>query len=1008
VRYVDLYPGVDLEVTGQNDRLVQRLVRREDVSAQAASDPLSSIRWQVEGADALSLDNDNQLRLSTAIGDVTLSLPQLVTANGAPLDLSTTPQVNGLEITAPFSPTLPPSSPFVRIAASADLLFSTYLGGSTGEDAVGIGVDGAGGVYVTGLTNSIDFPATPGAFDPAMQGFFETYVAKLNPSGTALEYASYLGGDGGELTYDLAVDEAGHAFVTGYTRSPNFPITPGAYKTSISGLTDAFVIKVNLTGTDLEYSTYIGGNYLEWGYGLAIDESGSAYVSGLTTSGDFPTTPGAFQPDRSDPASYYDDFVVKLNPDGSALEYSTYLAGTDWDEAWDIAVDSAGNAYVTGYTASTDFPTTPGAFQTDFHHAFIIKLNPTGSDLVYGTFLGGSGTELGRGIAVDEAGHAYVTGDTTSSNFPTTPGAFQTTPPGGTDAFVVKLNPAGSALVYSTYLGGSDGDNGNGITIDSLGRAYVAGSTGSADFPTTPNAFQTIISDGDAFVVKLNAAGSGLAYSTFLGGSDGESGSAIAADEAGNAYIGGGTSSADFPTSVDAYDTTYDGAWSDAFITKLATGNEPEPPPPPTPVPAHTCAPTSLGTVTVGNEPRGLALDPVRQRLYVANFGSNSVSVVDTNSNTLIQTITGINSANGIAFDLTHNLIWVSNYNTGQVTPIQANSDATSFTLLPALTVGNGPWGVAYDPAHNYVYVANNLTNSVTVVNAVMRAVVTTLTGSFNQPFHLAPNPVTGKIYVSNFGNNSVTVVEGTVISRVVQLWDSGRPYGIAVDETRNLVYVATIQTHRIVVIGPIRGVPDQFYGWAAFHRGFGNPNRPVPLRLIAINPAIGPSGDGGHTWATTATSDGSEANQALFIPKGWGGYFHFPFAHNVGDRPADGLTIDRVTNRVYIASGTTPGAVTIVGDHAILCNDAYAHIASLEEGTPPAEDADQIGVEIFENEKEVSQPNTDLNGDSLTNILDLAIVASHYGSRDPIADLNADGQVNILDLAIVARNYHQ
>jgi hypothetical protein len=177
---------------------------------------------------------------------------------------------------------------------------------------------------------------------------------------------------------------------------------------------------------------------------------------------------------------------------------------------------------------------------------------------------------------------------------------------------------------------------------------------------------------------------------------------------------------------------------------------------------------------------------------------------------------------------------------------------------------------------------------------------------------------------------------------------------------------------------------------------------------MVAINPAIGPSGDGGHVWATTATTDGSETNQALFIPKGWGGYFHFPFAQNVGDHPTDGLAIDRVTNRVYISSGASPGTVSVVGDHATLCADAYAHIASLEEGTPPAEDADQIGVEIFESDQETGQPSGDANGDGVVNILDLALVASLYGSSDATGDLNADGQVNILDLAIIADSYSQ
>lgn len=1031
VRYVDLYPGLDLEISSENGQLVQRWVVKSDLSARTSTgpglnpddgelatatsaSPFTGTRLRVEGAEALTLTDAGHLLLSTTVGDITLPLPQVVDPNGAPLAPSTQPEINGLEISAPFAPaSAPPSAP-VGAAAAGDLLFSTYLGGSGGEDGQGLAVDGLGSAYVTGMTNSVDFPATPGAFDVKLGGFFDTYVAKLNPTGTALEYAAYLGGDGGELTYDIDVDPAGQAYITGYTRSPNFPLTPGAYKTTIDGLTDAFVVKLNATGTALLYGTVVGGTYLEWGYGLALDQRGSVYLTGVTTSPDLPTTPGAFQPGPGGAAGYYDSFVVKLNPNGSALEYSTYLGGDDSDQAWDIAVDTAGQAYVTGQTESTDFPVTPGAFQTEFRRLFVTKLNPTASVLVYSTFLGGNGADEAWAIAVDAAGQTYVAGDTTSTNFPTTPGAFQPTyHPGSSvtregDAFVVKFNPAGSGLVYGTFLGGTDHDNGFGLDVDSQGRAYVTGSTLSADFPTTPNAFQPVRSGyPDVFVAKLNAAGSGLAYGTFLGGSQGETGFAITADDLGHAYLTGNTGSADFPTSVGAYDPTYDGHKLDAFVTKLDTGNEPEVGP--KPVPRHTCAPTALGTITVGHEPRGLAVDSLRRRLYVANYSSDSVSVIDSHTNTVMQTIGGVTNANGLSHDPKRNMIWVTNHLTNQVTPIQANADATDFTVLPPIAVGNFPWGVTYDPVHDYVYVANSLSNSVTVIAAESRSVVTTLSGSFHLPFHLAANPVTGKVYVVNFAgpNHSVTVLNGATVSKVISLYDSKEPYGLAIDETRNLVYVATVEPHRIVVIGPAKGQPDQFLGWAAFHRGFGNPNRPVPMRVIAVNPSVGPFGDGGHVWATTTTADGGEANQALFMPKGWWSYFHLPFAQGVDLYPADGIAIDRVTNRVYISSGFGPGAVTVVGDHATLCPNAWAKIASAD--APAQPDDERIGVEIFEPEETGSEPAErpgDVNGDEVVNIFDLVLVASHFDSDVAVADLNQDGWVDLIDLTIVANNY--
>ena len=274
--------------------------------------------------------------------------------------------------------------------------------------------------------------------------------------------------------------------------------------------------------------------------------------------------------------------MTKFNPAGSAFVYSTYLGGHNLEYGQGIAVDSAGNAYVTGVTYSTDFPITPGAFQTvcgdmgyqcDYGSAFVSKLNSAGSALVYSSYLGGSNYEYGSGIAVDSAGSAYVTGVTYSDNFPTTPGAFQTTCNGGSncsqfgDAFVTKINPTGSALVYSTYLGGSGGDGGSGIAVDSAGNAYVTGGTGSTDFPTMNPLQPAYGGGGDAFVSKINSVGSALVYSTYLGGSGGDGGSGIAVDSAGNAYVTGGTGSTDFPT-TNAGQPAYGGS-GDAFVSKI-------------------------------------------------------------------------------------------------------------------------------------------------------------------------------------------------------------------------------------------------------------------------------------------------------------------------------------------------------------------------------------------------------------------------------------------------------
>ena len=280
-------------------------------------------------------------------------------------------------------------------------------------------------------------------------------------------------------------------------------------------------------------------------------------------------------------------------------------------------------------------------------------------------------------------------------------------------------------------------------------------------------------------------------------------------------------------------------------------------------------------------------------------------------------------------------------------------------------------------------------------IDVSSRTVAATLTDNFSQPFHMATTPTTGKVYVANFGNHTVTVLEGTTVSSVVNLWDSTQPYGIAVDETRNLVYVATVAANRIVAIGTLNGVPDQFLGWAAFQRGY-NRHRPLPLRAIAVNPDIGPSYDGGHLWATTATTDGSELNQALLIPKGWHSRFHVPLPQNVSDNPSDGIAVDRVNDRVYVSSGTITGTITIIGDHANQCPGIF----------PAAtEEANGFSFDFFSRE---SLASGDVTGDGLVDIFDLTFIAARYDSTDYTADVNTDGVVNIFDLSIAASRYGQ
>jgi hypothetical protein len=402
---------------------------------------------------------------------------------------------------------------------------------------------------------------------------------------SALDYSTFLGGNGMDEAYAVVTDAAGNTYVTGTTSAANYPVSAGAFDQSLDGIYDAFVAKFRPDGSRA-WATYLGGSGEERGHGIAVDGAGNVFVLGRTNSTDFPTTAGSFDTTFN---GGVDAFVTKLGADGTVLVYSTYLGGADFemDEGFDalarrvgaIAVDSAGNAYVTGSTKSTDFPATAGAFRTahaGLNDVFVSKLNPSGTQLVYSTFLGGDDNDRGHGIAVDSAGNAFVSGEAVSRDFPTTADAFQTTSGGGfSDLFVTRLNAAGSALTYSTYLGGTGSELPGRLALDSGGNVYASGSTASFDFPTTAGAFQTAKASGgfDAFVTKLNAAGSALLYSTYLGGTFGDDyGEGIAVDDSGRAYVTGYSPSGAFPV-IDAFQPGRSGV-NDAFVSSLnATGS---------------------------------------------------------------------------------------------------------------------------------------------------------------------------------------------------------------------------------------------------------------------------------------------------------------------------------------------------------------------------------------------------------------------------------------------------
>ncbi|MGA9056270.1 MAG: SBBP repeat-containing protein [Terriglobia bacterium] len=406
--------------------------------------------------------------------------------------------------------------------SALSLVYSTYLGGNLFDHGSGIAVDSSGNAYVTGYTESTNFP-TAYPLQASLAGVVNAFVAELNATGSALVYSTYLGGSLVDYPSGIAVDSSGNTYLSGSTGSPDFP-TANPLQASRPG--SAFVAKLNWNGSALSlvYSTYLGGSTADGANGIAVDSSGNAYVTGITESTNFPTTPGAFQTSLGG-TGITNAFVAKLNWNGSALSlvYSTYLGGNFDDEASGIAVDSSGNAYVTGQATSTNFPTVNPlqASLAGFPNAFVAELNPAGSALVYSTYLGGSGHDSGSGIAVDSSGNAYVTGATTSTNFPTANPlqASLGAPPGSsaTNAFIAELNWNGSALslVFSTYLGGSAcdylycgvSDYGNDIAVDPSGNLYVTGQATSSNFPTA-NPLQASLGGNEAtnaFVAKISA-----------------------------------------------------------------------------------------------------------------------------------------------------------------------------------------------------------------------------------------------------------------------------------------------------------------------------------------------------------------------------------------------------------------------------------------------------------------------------------------------------------------------
>lgn len=612
VKYGELYPGIDLIYYGNEGQQLEY-----DLIVSPGADPEKiSLRFEeaVQAGDsagmkpvsALRIDGGGNLVLGGAWGEMRQHAPRVYQEfNGA------RKEVSGRYILRNHSTVGFAVSNYDRtrpLVLDPSLAYASYLGGSDDDAGTAIAADASGNAYLTGVTSSVNFPIAGSALQRTKGVAQDAFVSKFNPQGSALIYSTFLGGNGTDKANAIAVDASGNVYLTGITFSSNFP-TVNAFQTTSRGNPQAFVSKLNASGSALLFSTYLGGartsnsNTGDRGLGIAVDPSGNTYVSGSTDSPTFPTR-GALQATFG--GGQNDLFVAKFDPTGG-LVYSTYLGGSGKDtDIYDIVlssapggspitVDASGNIYVVGATNSPNFRTTPNAFQPAFipspfqgillTHAFVSKINPSGSTLVYSTFLQGTGQDSAYAIAVDRSGNAYITGGTFSTDFPVVNGLIEKAP-GGSDAYLAKLDASGSTLLYSTFLGGAAGDYGRSIALDSSGNIYVAGDTGSTDLPLT-SPVQSILGGGlknttsnfppagDAFVMKLNPSGSRLLFSTYLGGSDFDIIGGIAVDPSGNIYIGGATKSPDFPVFKPLQATFAGGgfpgpnAGGDAFIARI-------------------------------------------------------------------------------------------------------------------------------------------------------------------------------------------------------------------------------------------------------------------------------------------------------------------------------------------------------------------------------------------------------------------------------------------------------
>ena len=566
VEYENIYNGIDLIFYSNEEGL------KYDFIVQPDADP-NDIRIIYENANDISIDINGNLKIWTPSGKVTDGAPRCYQRNE-----NYTEEIISCFVVVGNNVQFHVEAYDITKALIIDpILYSTFIGGSEYDDARTLTIDSENSLYLASHTRSSDFPTTSGCYDSTHNGDTDTVVYKFNQDLTELMYSTYIGGSGRDAVRGFDVDEDGCAYISVLTESEDYPTTPGCFDETFDGSEDGAIVKISTDGSELIYSTYIGGGDTDSSWGISVDNQGFSYVTGTTNSSDFPTTSGCYKEYHTGGSRVC--FISKMNKDGSDLEYSTFLGGTEC-YGIDLVIDDDKNVYVAGVASSPDFPTTPGCYDYTFNGAqdgFLSKLSLNGEgirDLKYSTYIGGVGAENLINIKIDNANDVYATGYTNSVNFPTTLDSFDPIYNGGAfDIIFFKISMRNNGpfdLIYSSFLGGISTDEGFSIDVDSSHNVYITGTTMSSDFQTTNGCFDDSY-DGisrDAFISKVSSDGSELIYSSFINGGGREQGYGIVANDINVAFL---TIYAGpyFPVSPGSYDTTHNGGRDDIGFIKF-------------------------------------------------------------------------------------------------------------------------------------------------------------------------------------------------------------------------------------------------------------------------------------------------------------------------------------------------------------------------------------------------------------------------------------------------------